>query len=126
MQEMLSHPDQIDEACAYIKNMRERIEVLNGRKAQLISSYVTRSGYGGSGHMYPILTVKELGFGVEVNLISGLNRNFILSQVLISVIEQEAAHILSVNMSRVGESIIHTIHAQVIIKSSHSYNFMSI
>ncbi|XP_047948904.1 transcription factor bHLH167-like [Salvia hispanica] len=109
--ELLSHPDQIDEASSYIKMMRERIEVLNRRKAQLISSYATRTGHGG-GHKYPILTVTELGFGVEVMLISGLNKKFMLSQV-ISVIEQEAAQVLSVNMSRVGETIIHTIHAQV-------------
>ncbi|KAG6425266.1 hypothetical protein SASPL_115693 [Salvia splendens] len=110
--ELLSHPDQIDEASSYIKMVRERIEVLNRRKAQLISSYVTRTGHGGAGHKYPILTVKELGFCVEVMLISGLNKNFMLSQV-ISLIEQEAAQVLSVNITRVGESIIHTIHAQV-------------
>ncbi|KAG6422201.1 hypothetical protein SASPL_118765 [Salvia splendens] len=92
--------------------MKQRLEVLNGRKALLITSYVTRTGDGGAGHKYPIVTVKELGFGVEVMLISGLNKNFMLSQV-ISVIEQEAAQVLSINMSSVGESIIHTIHAQV-------------
>ncbi|XP_047945370.1 transcription factor bHLH168-like [Salvia hispanica] len=109
--ELLSHIDQIDAASAYIKNMRERIEVLNRRKAQVISSYAARTGHDGAGHKYPILTVKELGLGVEVMLISGLNKNFMLSQV-ISVIEQEAAQVLSVNISRVGETIIHTIHAQ--------------
>ena len=99
--------------------MRERIEVLNRRKAQLLNSSLTRTAAidGGGGRKYPILTVKELGFGVEVMLINGLNKNFMLSQV-ISVIEQEAAQVLSVNISRVGETIIHTIHAQVIIKSS--------
>ncbi|KAL1564955.1 transcription factor bHLH168-like protein [Salvia divinorum] len=111
--ELLSHPDQIDEASAYIKMMRERIEELNRRKTQLISSYVARTGDGDGGWpKYPILTVKELGSGVEVMLISGLNKNFMLSQV-ISVIEQEAAQVLSINISRVGERIIHTIHAQV-------------
>ncbi|KAG6425268.1 hypothetical protein SASPL_115695 [Salvia splendens] len=111
--ELLSHIEQIDAASAYIKNMRERIEVLNRRKAQLINSCPTKTAAidGGGGRKCPILTVKELGFGVEVMLISGLNKNFMLSQV-ISVIEQEAAQVRSVNMSRVGETIIHTIHAQ--------------
>lgn len=99
--------------------MRERIDVLNKRKAQLISSgatnCVTKTAAGeGGGLKVPILTVKELGFGVEVVLISGLKKNFMLGQVL-SIIEQEAAEVLTVNISRVGHNIIHTLHAQVII-----------
>ncbi|XP_057772713.1 transcription factor bHLH167-like [Salvia miltiorrhiza] len=105
--EFLSHLDQIDEAASYIKILRERIQVLERRKAQLINS-----GSTGGGLMSPILTVKELGFGVEVVLISGVNKNFLLSQV-ISVIEQEAAQVLTVNISTVAQNIIYTLHAQV-------------
>ncbi|KAL1551277.1 transcription factor bHLH168-like protein [Salvia divinorum] len=109
--EFLSHLDQIDEAAAYIKIVRDRIEALKGRKAQLINSgNVTKAAIGSE--TLPILTVKELGFCVEVMLISGLNKNFMLGQV-ISIIEQEAAEVLAVNISRVGDNIVHTLHAQI-------------
>ncbi|XP_047957414.1 transcription factor bHLH168-like [Salvia hispanica] len=109
--EFLSQLDQIDEAAAYIKILRERIEALNGRKAQLMNSGNIAKAAGKS-ETLPILTVKELGFGVEVMLISGLNKNFLLGQ-LISIIEQEAAEVVTVNISRVGDNIVHTLHAQV-------------
>lgn len=121
MQEFLSHLDQIDEAAAYIKIMRERIEGLNRRKAELMkNSDATKNeannaaNYVGVGSKLPILTVKELGFGVEVVLISGLNNNFMISKV-ITVIEQDAAQVLTVNISRIGDKIIHTLHVQVMI-----------
>lgn len=111
----MSQQDQLDEAAAYIKILTERIEALNRRKAQLINHGATTNYVARTSSKPPILTVRELGYGVEVVLISGLNKNFLLSQV-ISIIEQEAAEVLTINVARVGDSIIHTLHAQVIIK----------
>ncbi|XP_047957472.1 transcription factor bHLH168-like [Salvia hispanica] len=110
--EFLSQQDQIDEAAAYIKILTERIEALNRRKAQLINHGTKTDYVARTSSKPPILTVRELGHGVEVVLISGLSKNFLLSQV-ISIIEQEAAQVLTINVSRVGDSIIHTLHAQV-------------
>ncbi|KAL1551274.1 transcription factor bHLH168-like protein [Salvia divinorum] len=110
--DFLSQQDQLDEAAAYIKTLTERIEAMNRRKAQLINRDATTNYVTRTASKSPILTVKELACGVEVVLISGLNKNFMISQV-ISVIEQEAAEVLTINISRVGDSIIHTLHAQV-------------
>ncbi|KAH6781499.1 hypothetical protein C2S52_001771 [Perilla frutescens var. hirtella] len=106
--EFLSHLDQIDEATAYIKILGARIEELKRRKAQLMN-YIPNNVVGSKS---PILTVKELGSDLEVVLISGLIKNFKISQV-ISIIQQEAAEVLTVNISRIGDNIFHTLHAQV-------------
>ncbi|XP_057772711.1 transcription factor bHLH168-like [Salvia miltiorrhiza] len=116
--EFLTHLDQIDEAAAYIKTMRERIDGLKRRKAQLLMNsgatecVAKTAAEDCSGSELPILTVRALGHGVEVMLVSGQRKNFMLSQV-ISVIEEEAAQVLSVNISRVGDNVVHTLHAQV-------------
>ncbi|KAH6781500.1 hypothetical protein C2S51_006793 [Perilla frutescens var. frutescens] len=113
--EFLSHLDQIDEAAAYIKILREKIEEMKRRKEQLlINSGATNCVPNNVvGLKSPILTVKELGSDLEVVLISGLiNNNFMISEV-ISIIQQEAAEVLTVNISRIGDNIFHTLHAQV-------------
>lgn len=62
----------------------------------------------------PLLELRDLGSSIEVMLISGLNRNFMLYEV-ISVLEQEGAEVVSASFSTVGDKIFHTVHAQVII-----------
>ncbi|XP_047961656.1 transcription factor bHLH162-like, partial [Salvia hispanica] len=69
--EFLSRQDQIDEAAAYIKILTERIEALIRRKAQLINHGAKTNYVARTSSKPPILTVRELGYGVEVVLISG-------------------------------------------------------
>lgn len=71
---------------------------------------------GGSGsninNNMPVLELRDLGSSIEVMLISGVNKNFMLYEV-ITVLEEEGAEVVSANFSTVGDKIFHTVHAQV-------------
>ncbi|KAK4427150.1 Transcription factor [Sesamum alatum] len=115
----LSQQDQLEQATSYIKSLSERVEELRRRKTQGVmmssadptTSNKTSTGIMG-GSKLPILEIRELGSNLEVVLISGLCKNFMLHQV-ISILEQEGAEVVNANLSNIDGLIIHTIHAQV-------------
>lgn len=124
-QDMLSQQDQLDLAATYIKHLRERIEKLKGKKEQAMSMMTTKSSSNQNnnnninndrnfnvGSKLPLLEIRDLGSGIEVMLISGLNKNFMLYEV-ISVLEQEGAEVVSANFSTIADKIFCTVHAQV-------------
>ncbi|KAH6758345.1 hypothetical protein C2S51_018580 [Perilla frutescens var. frutescens] len=105
--ELLSQQDQLDHSAAYIEFLRERVEQLRRIRTELANTDTITN------YVQPILRVKELDCGVEVVLmISGVVKNFRLHDV-ITIIEEEAAEVLTVNISTTDDMIIHTIHAQV-------------
>ncbi|KAG5536864.1 hypothetical protein RHGRI_024336 [Rhododendron griersonianum] len=60
----------------------------------------------------PVVELREcLGSSLEVVLITGLKKNFTISQV-IGVIEDEGAEVVSASFSAVGDKVFHTLHAQ--------------
>nr|KJB30292.1 hypothetical protein B456_005G136000 [Gossypium raimondii] len=59
----------------------------------------------------PVLELRDLGSSIELVLITGLNKNFMLYEV-ISIFEQEGAEVVSASFSTVGGKIFHTLHAQ--------------
>lgn len=65
----------------------------------------------------PVIELRESGSAVEVVLITGLNENFMLSDV-ISIIEEEGAQVVNVNLSCAANKVFHTIHSQVITTST--------
>lgn len=125
---MISQQDQLDIAASYIKNLREKLEKLKEKKEEAMKLKETiNNGYNNNSNnqvgimdnMFmasnlPLLELRDLGSSIEVMLISGLNRNFMLYEV-ISVLEQEGAEVVSASFSTVGDKIFHTVHAQVII-----------
>lgn len=60
----------------------------------------------------PMLEVRDLGSGVEVTMVTGLNKTFMLSEV-INVVEEEGAEVVTANFSTTGHKIFYNIHAQV-------------
>ncbi|KAH6781501.1 hypothetical protein C2S52_001768 [Perilla frutescens var. hirtella] len=113
---LLSHRDQLEEAAAYIKILRERIEELQRRKREaLMKSGVSNNGVENAANMeLPIVTINDLGCdNLEVVLISGLNKKVKLHQI-ISILEDGGAQVVTVNISTVGHKIFHTLHSQVI------------
>ncbi|OMP07180.1 hypothetical protein COLO4_07560 [Corchorus olitorius] len=120
--EIVSQQDQLDLATAYIKYMRERIEKLKEMKEQLIksmegsnsnnNSIMNENGTAALGLSFPVVELRDLGSSIEVILISGLNKNFMLYEA-ISILEQEGAEVVSASFSTLGGKIFHTLHAQV-------------
>ncbi|KAI3472779.1 hypothetical protein Pfo_031094 [Paulownia fortunei] len=115
--EFLSQQDQLEQAAGYIKLLRERIEELRRRKTKALRNTdstidITRNAVTMSGSNLPILKIRDLNSSLEVVLISGLRKNFMLHQV-ISILEEEGALVVSVSLSTIGDKIFHTLHAQV-------------
>ncbi|KAF7838342.1 transcription factor bHLH162-like [Senna tora] len=121
--EMISQQDQLDMAASYIRNLRDKLEKLKGKKEEAMRWKETKSNNGHNemlradqnvlvGSNLPLLELRDLGSSIEVMLISGLNKTFMLYE-LITVVEEEGAEVVSASFSTVGDKIFHTIHAQV-------------
>ncbi|XP_011087146.1 uncharacterized protein LOC105168709 [Sesamum indicum] len=118
--ELLSQQDQLEQATTYIKLLAARVEEMKRRKTQAVMTSTTanptRSSKNNAGFMGrskpPVVKIRELGSNLEVVLISGLCKTVMLHQV-ISIIEQEGAEVVNVNLSNIAGQIFHTIHAQV-------------
>lgn len=113
----MSQQNQLDYAASYIKHLKERIEKLEKIKQQALmptetcrdsTNNMTNSG----GLRLPVFELRDLGSTIEVILISGLQKNFMLYEI-ISVLQQEGAEVVSASFSTVGDKIFHSIHAQV-------------
>jgi hypothetical protein len=114
--DILSQQDQLDYAASYISQLKERIENLKGRKEQVMGM-----GLGNTNHVMdtmtigsrlPVIDLRDLGSSIEVIVISGLQKNFMLYEI-ISILEQEGAEVVSASFFTVGDKVFHTIHAQV-------------
>ncbi|KAJ9677715.1 hypothetical protein PVL29_022603 [Vitis rotundifolia] len=112
---MLSQQDQLEQAANYIKQLKERIEELKGRKELAMRVAGTNNNLIDAvmiGLRLPVIDLRDLGSSLEVMLISGLNKNFMLYEV-ISVLEEEGAEVVSASVSTVGDKVFHSLHAQV-------------
>ncbi|QCD86639.1 Achaete-scute transcription factor-related [Vigna unguiculata] len=111
---MLGQQDQLDLAARYIKHMRERIEKLKRQKEQamLNQSSDRKMLDKNVDTKLTILELRDLGSGIEVMLVSGLNKTFMLYEV-ISVLEEEGAEVVTASFSTVGDKLFYVVHAQV-------------
>lgn len=116
---MLSQQDQLDQAASYIKQLKERIGELKGRKEVALKT-AAAAGTDNDlmdaimlGLRLPVIDLRDMGSSLEVMLISGLNKNFMLYEV-INVLEEEGAEVVSASVSTVGDKVFHSLHAQVI------------
>ncbi|KAF9607061.1 hypothetical protein IFM89_030888 [Coptis chinensis] len=110
----LSQQDRLDHAEVYIKELRERVEMLKRKKQRMMRS--TRNEYGTKsvtvGVTLPVLELRETDSTLEVILVSSLDKNFMFYQV-IGVLEEEGADVVNASFSIVGDKVFHTIHSQV-------------
>ncbi|KAG6633099.1 hypothetical protein I3843_12G025300 [Carya illinoinensis] len=114
--------DQLDYAASYITQLRGKIENLKRKKEQRAAS----SNLGSSSmstnlidqnmmigtRQLPIVDLRDLDPCIEVILISGLQKNFMLYEV-ISILQEEGADVVSACFYTAGDKVFHTIHAQV-------------
>ncbi|RWR82001.1 transcription factor bHLH162-like protein [Cinnamomum micranthum f. kanehirae] len=107
--------DQLEQAAAYIRELQENIKALKEKRA--LAAYIVGINKDITDGMTvelrtPVIELRESGSAVEVVLITGLNKNFMLSDV-ISIIEEEGAQVVNVNLSCAANKVFHTIHSQV-------------
>ena len=99
----------MDQATTHIKQMKERVEMLKQRKQQILEGRII----DGSIIRSSMITVSHLDSILEVCLTCGLTDNFILNCQVIHVLMEEAARVVSLNYSIMGNKIFYTIHAEV-------------
>ncbi|RZC82352.1 hypothetical protein C5167_045138 [Papaver somniferum] len=123
--------DQLDDAAEYIKELRKRIDDLQRNKNEMnhggeqeyistnsissscsSSSTSTMTDKNLSGATLPILEVKDFETAMVVLVVTGLNKNFMLYQ-LITVLEEHGAEVVNASFPTVNDKIFHTIHSQV-------------
>ena len=113
VKEMVSQPNQLEQATNYIAHLRESVQRLEERKAQWALMRIARNvAVPVIDPTCPIMELRDLGSCLEVILITGLRKNFMLFQ-LISVLEEEGAEVVGVNVATFGNKVYHTLHAQV-------------
>jgi hypothetical protein len=100
--------DHLDNAAAYIKQLKQRIEEL---KQQRRGGHA--QGCAAAGVRMPVIEVRYQDGTLEVVLVSEAGRPFKLHEV-ITVLEQEGAEVVSASFSVVGNKIFYTIHSQAI------------
>ena len=114
-QDMVSQQDQLGLAATYIEHLRERVDKLKREKEEAMN--MMRSNQNNDrnfniGTKLPLIEMRDFGSGIDVMLVSGLNKNFMLYEV-IGVLEEEGAEVVAANYSTVGDKVFYTVHAQV-------------
>ena len=92
--------------------MTERVEKLKRQKEQAMSNQSNdgRKMFNNNVESkLPILELRDLGSGIEVILVTGLNKTFMLYEV-ISVLEEEGAEVVTASFSTVGDKIFYVVH----------------
>jgi hypothetical protein len=105
LQDTATQLDHLDNAAAYIKQLKERVEELKQQRKGGCAQ--------GSGVRMPVIEVRYQDGTLEVVLVSEAGRPFKLHEV-ITVLEQEGAEVVSASFSAVGDKIFYTIHSQAI------------
>ncbi|KAL3748299.1 hypothetical protein ACJRO7_009522 [Eucalyptus globulus] len=96
---MLSQQDAaIQATAAYINQLKERVDESKMRKELAMRSNGRQPG--------------ALVSGLEVTLISGVDKNSVLSEA-ISILKEEGAEAVCASVSIVGDKVFHTFYAQV-------------
>ncbi|XP_034700132.1 transcription factor bHLH168-like [Vitis riparia] len=99
----------LEHATTHVKRLQQRLKMLKQKK-QLLEG---RTHHITGSSRSPVIIVREMGSILEVFLTSGLNKNFFLYEV-ISVLEEEAAQVVTANQSTVGDRIIYSICSQAV------------
>ncbi|KAE8711792.1 hypothetical protein F3Y22_tig00110279pilonHSYRG00175 [Hibiscus syriacus] len=114
--ELLSLPDQIDEAVNHIKRLKTRLNEykekkkgLMGRKRSYTSSTATETSVSLKS---PELKINEHGSAMEVVLTTGTDRQSMFYD-MICILNQHGADVLNASFSAVGNTVFHVVHAEI-------------
>ncbi|KAA8515243.1 hypothetical protein F0562_018527 [Nyssa sinensis] len=113
--EMLSLPDQLDEATNHIKELQKNLEKMKMKKERLMGiekpNASLRSG-GMVGSRSPHIEIHEMGSALEVVLITGLDCQPMFNET-IRVLHEEGAEVVSASFSVIDDAVFHTFHSKV-------------
>ncbi|CAL5349897.1 unnamed protein product [Camellia sinensis] len=105
--EILPLRDMLEQATNYVVELKQNAEELKRRKVELEGD----NKVGSQDERLPVLTIRDMDSILEVNLITGLNNNLKLHEVL-SVLKEEGVEVESASYSSVGNQTFYTIHGK--------------
>ncbi|OMO89875.1 hypothetical protein CCACVL1_07581 [Corchorus capsularis] len=106
----MSIPDMVEVARVYITRFQRHIEELSQRRMQYL---VEEEANNRATTIPPVLNIMEFNSIMEINLITGSNMAFTLSDI-ISIIEEEGAQVLNVTYNTAGNTNILSIRCQAV------------
>lgn len=112
--------DHLEQAAAYIKQLKGRIDELKKRKQQA-AALTTSTSNGGGGGM-PVVEVRCQDGTLDVVVVSeaiGEERErererAVRLHEVIGVLEEEGAEVVNASFSVVGDKIFYTLHSQAL------------
>ncbi|KAL6629368.1 hypothetical protein ACP70R_029133 [Stipagrostis hirtigluma subsp. patula] len=114
-----TRPDRLEEAAAYIRRTRERVERLQERKRELTTARTSSSSHGsGSGSssvaMEVEVEVQHLGSGLHAILVTGGPPSDGASfHRAVRAVEEAGGEVQNAHFSVVGAKAVYTIHTLV-------------
>jgi hypothetical protein len=112
MQELtLPLPDQVDEAINYIKSLETNLKLAKEKKESLMGN--KKESLKGSIKL-PKIEIHEMGPTLQVIVTCGVDDHFIFCEIM-RILHEENVEVISSNSSLAGDSLLHTVHAQVYI-----------
>ncbi|KAI3456256.1 hypothetical protein Pfo_012919 [Paulownia fortunei] len=119
--EVVSLPDQLEGATNYIKKLQINLEKMKKKKNCLMGMSANSSARSCNsttgGLNLPNIDVRVMGSALEVVLITGLNSQFMFSEV-IRMLHEEGAEVVSASFSALDNTVFHTIHCKAGDQSS--------
>ncbi|KAJ9176395.1 hypothetical protein P3X46_011712 [Hevea brasiliensis] len=103
----LSGPEVLDQATSHVKQLQGRIEELMNRRKEMQPTMKSSSA------RIPALNIRTRDTILEVNLITGLQKNFMLHEI-INVLQEEGADIINFAYRSTCDSVLYSIRAQAI------------
>ncbi|KAL7605403.1 hypothetical protein Lser_V15G16437 [Lactuca serriola] len=119
--EVISLPDQLQEAANYIKKLQIKLEKMNEEKDNLMGiqkleinheDKIKNSNLMVEQQRIPKIDVRGTGSSLEAILITGVDFQFLFSET-IRVIHEEGFDVINATFSIVNDTVFHTIHAQI-------------
>ncbi|RHN75739.1 putative transcription factor bHLH family [Medicago truncatula] len=113
-------PDQVDEAINYIKSLEINIKLAKEKKESLMGNKKRSRGgwsssYGAKGSIeLPKIEIHEIGPTLQVIVTCGVDEHFIFCEIM-RILHEENVDVISSNSSLAGDSLLHTVLAQVYI-----------
>ncbi|KAJ0814323.1 putative transcription factor bHLH family [Helianthus annuus] len=119
--DVISQPDQLQEAANYIKKLQIKLEKMKNEKDKMmrlkeleinhekdtkISSLMVGQ------QRTPQIDVRVIGSSLEAILITGVEFRHLFSET-IRVIHEEGFDVVNASFSMVSDMVVHTIHAQI-------------
>ncbi|KAK3183590.1 hypothetical protein Dsin_030876 [Dipteronia sinensis] len=110
----LSVAEILNEATSYIEQLQRNGELLERKKALLKGDddHKTSNIIGSSSNL-PIINFRTLDSILEVNLVSALNKNFMLYEI-IAVLQGEGAEVVHAAHINAGDKTIYVIKSKAI------------